>query len=86
MTVAGNLFIPYNEYIDLAISQCSNLTHSCATQEEIDQTVNNMYMTLILKNQYFDFDDLDNPIKNYLQIQRLYFRSDTLLLVTVSAK
>ena len=54
--------------------------------EETNRLINTIDVRLFLKNKYFDFNDLENPVKNFIQVNSLELKDDNFLLVTITVK
>ena len=58
----------WNE-ISISIHQCYNSSESsveCKSEEEINNAMGNNLFHVYTLNSYFDFDDLENPVKTYI--------------------
>ena len=84
--MSGNRYISFNEYIDLSLSPCDSAYSDWATHDDLNTVINNLELRLILRDKYFDFNDLDTPVKNFVKELSLEFRNDTYLFVTVTVK
>ena len=86
LTVSNNRFMSSSEYVDLLISRWNNQTQNCASMEETNRLINTIDVRLFLKNKYFDFNDLETPVKNFIQVNSLELKDDNFLLVTITVK
>ena len=69
-TLSGDNYSSKYQYVEIKFKKCENSSESdivCQSKEAIDQASQSLYATIYIVNAYFDFNEYDEPIRNYLQ-------------------
>ena len=56
------------------------------SHDEIDQKINVAFIILLVKNNYFDFNNFESPVNKFYQREDIFLRSDTFQFIELNAK
>ena len=76
--------------LQIDLMKCVNTTEPdspiCKPDYEIEPKLNDAYVSLIIKNNYFDFNDLESPINQYFQRENFPTLNEFYSLVQLNSK
>ena len=79
-----------NRYFQIGILRCTNGTDFgadvCQSNSDIDQVIDSTVVFLLLKNNYFDFNNFESPVNQFFQRDIIPLKSDTDKFVELNAK
>ena len=77
-------------YLDINLAKWSNETNQgspvCKSHSEIDQYFHSTHVVLLLKNNYFDFNNFESPVNQFFQREEIPVRNDSYTFINLNAK
>ena len=65
-TIAGNYYAPRYDYIEIKVYRCNPATSKVVWKSNISDVIKQTQLTLMVSNNFVDFDNYTEAIQNYL--------------------
>ena len=66
VTIAANYYAPRYDYIEFKLYRCNQNTSKVLWKTDIPDVIKQAQLSLVVSNNYFDFDNYTEPIHRYL--------------------